>query len=77
MTHRLRLGALLVLVVVVVGACGTAATPTSTAPERTQAPTATRAATAETITASPPGDDWRSKGAASAPVVIVEYSDFQ
>lgn len=82
--HRLRRGVVFLLVVLALAACGPAATPTTVAPEPTDATAAgttpvpaTEAPAATAITQTTPGEDWRSKGAADAPVVIEEYSDFQ
>jgi predicted outer membrane protein len=78
MTRRLGTGALLLVALVLLAACGTAATPTPAASQATEvasptSPPATTAAPSESTS----GDDWRSMGAADAPVVIEDYSDFQ
>jgi hypothetical protein len=80
MTHRFRVSvlALLLLVALAVAACGPTATPAAVSPTSTEAAPATEAAPPATPERdSTPGDDWRSKGAADAPVLIEEYSDFQ
>jgi hypothetical protein len=82
--HRLRRVVVFWVAVLALAACGPAATPTTVAPEPTDTAAAgttsvpaTEVPTATAITQTTPGEDWRSKGAADAPVVIEEYSDFQ